>query len=637
MQLKQMPTVSEAFNHTARQYPSRTAQLFNEQLYHGDNNGRFTYQEMRERVERLAGGFLALGLQKGERVAIMSSNSPYWTQSDVAVANCGGVLVTIYPTLSLDEVAYIINDSESRFLLLGSLELVEKIQPNLALMPTLEKIILLDIEYTSASGNVLGMAGLMRLGEEYLRDHYSIYETRWQSLTLDDWMTILYTSGTTGQGKGVILTHWSLSSRMAGVNEYFARYGMVITEEDLTLSFLPLSHIFDRGSCQWMALWQGATIAYADNTSTILADMQKYNPTWFNCVPRLYEKIYITFQQEMSSHPMMKMLFSWALKVGKMVMAYRTDDHGRINMSPEFDLAGKLPFALKWRFFIADKMFARVRSLFGNRFRFSFSASAGIAPDLLTFYYTLGIAVLEGYGSTESCNACNLNPITACKPGYVGPPANGGTGRVAGDGEYEIGGAGIFTGYLNKPEENEAAFTADGWFRTGDLVEMDQDGYVKIIDRKKAIICLATGKNVAPQKVEALFSTSAVIEQMFVMGDERNFISALLVPNFNYFMELFEQEHIPFDRSKLIFSQATGVPICMEVGEDFIAQPRLRELIERDVVAANSKLEKFETIKKYRIIPKRFSEENGELTPTQKTKKRIIMEHYRETIEALYS
>lgn len=243
---------------------------------------------------------------------------------------------------------------------------------------------------------------------------------------------------------------------------------------------------------------------------------------------------------------------------------------------------------------------------------------------------------MEGYGLTETASACCYNPMRAAKPGTVGPEACGSKVRLAEDGEIEVTGAGIFIGYLNKPEENEAAFTEDGWFKTGDLAEQDADGYFRIVDRKKAIICLATGKNVAPYKIESLYATSIFIEQIFIIGDEKTYISALIVPNFDYFIEFFDREGIAYDKSKLVFGEDNGARICMEVGEDFINQPLLQKMIANNVEEINSKLENFEQIKQYTIIPRRFTEERDELTPTQKTKKRVIMEHYAEEIEELY-
>ncbi len=634
----ELNTVTRSFNSTCDKFPERTAQLFNPglDLYRGDNNGHFTWAEMRERVDNIACGLMSLGIKEFEKAAIMAPTSAYWTHVDMAISNLRAVSVTVYPTLSLNEVMYIVNDSETRYLFVGNEEILERLTPGFDKMPSVEKVIVMDPAF-SGDDKVIGMSQLAGIGKKWKVSGYEVYKKRIDSVTLDDVYTVLYTSGTSGQGKGVLLTHWAANSRMEGVMEYFERYGMTLTEEDRTLCFLPLSHVFDRGSCVLLAIRNGASIAYADKPGTLLDDMQKYNPTWINCVPRLYEKIYITFQQQMAESGLKKKLFDWAYKVGEKAVEYRRDENGCYDMTAELDLAARLPFVLKMKYKLADKLFAKVRGLFGSRFRYSFSASAQIAPDLLRFFYVLGFAVIEGYGSTESFNACILNPITACKPGFMGKNANGSFTRVAEDGELEISGAGIFKGYLNKPDEDKASFTKDGWFKTGDLVEYSADGYYRIVDRKKAIICTAVGKNIAPAKLENLFSVSSVIEQTFFVGDERNFISALFVPNFNYFVDLFDKEGIDYDRDKLEWSDSTGAKLCMKVGDDFLEIPRLKELIDTDVKAANERLEGFERIKKYTILNERFSEENGYITPTQKTKKRVILKDFADTIEKMYS
>lgn len=628
-------TMSEAFYHTVATFPDRTAQLFNPDLYYEDNNGHFTWQEMRQRVEYMASGLLALGIEKKDRVAIMSASSPYWTHADVATINCGAVLVTIYPTLSLREVSYIVNDSESRILFAGTEHIAQRILQDLGQMPGLEKIIVLDLKYQTQDERLLSLGDLLVLGEQNWSEQQSLYQERWQNLRMEDWATILYTSGTTGRGKGVILSHGSMSTRMDGAFNYFAKVGHPLSEEDRILSFLPLSHIFDRACAQWPAIYTGASIAYGDNPSTIMDDMQKYNPTFFSCVPRLYEKIYMQLQQQLAGSPSKKRLFAWAVGVGERALAYRTDSEGRIDMRP-MDLKERLPLGLRLQFTLADKLFAKIRALFGNHYRFSFSASAGIAPDLLRFFYIAGMAVLEGYGLTETTSACLYNPMFAAKPGTVGPQANDSLARLAEDGELEISGAGMFLGYLNQAEENAAAFSADGWFKTGDIAERDEDGYYKIVDRKKAIICLAIGKNVAPLKIESLFAIDFAVEQVFVIGDERNYITALIVPNYGYFMERFANKGIPYDKSKVKYSNANGIHLCTEVGDDFIAQSDLQRKVEKAVREANKHLESYETIKQYAIIPRRFTEENDELTPTQKTKKRVILQHYQELIDELY-
>jgi long-chain acyl-CoA synthetase len=632
----QLHSVCRYFYQTCERFPSRPAQKFNPDLYHGDSGGMFTYDQLRERSEDIACALLSLGFEKGDTAGIMSRSSPYWTQADIAIASCAGVIVTIYPTLSFGETAYILNDSGCRYLFVDGEKNLNMVLEGMDQLPGLEKIIVLDLGFSSSDERVIGFTQLIETGKKWKQDNYSRYEERWQGIVLDDRCTILYTSGTTGKGKGVILSHWCVASRLEGVDEFFSRSGMDVTEEDVTLCYLPLSHIFERGSCQMLALYKGSCIAYADKPGTLLEDMQKYNPTWINCVPRLYEKIFITFQEKMSETPLKKKLFDLALYVGRKALEYRRDHGDSYNMSPDYNLAERLPPMLKIQYKLADRLFAKVRSLFGSRFRYSFSASAGIAPDLLIFYYTLGLAVVEGYGSTESASACILNPITECKPGYMGIEACGSLARVAEDGELEIFGAGIFSDYLNMPGETEKSFTPDGWFKTGDVVQKDKWGYYRIVDRKKAIICTAVGKNIAPAKLENLFSLSHVIEQVFFIGDEKNYISALIVPNFNYFIDMFERGNIAFDKDKLVYEDIGGMTICSGVGQDFVEEPKLVELIDQDVEAANVQLEGFEKIRKYTILRERFTENNGRLTPTQKTKKNVLLKDYEDLIEKMY-
>ncbi len=624
------------FYQTCGKFPSRPAQRYNAALYHGDNNGRFTYAEMLERVENIACGLLSMGLERQERVGLMSRSSPYWTQTDMAVASCAAVSVTVYPTLSAGEVSHILGDSGCRYLFIDTNENLNRIVNSLGELPALERIVVMDFGYRSGDGRTIGLWDLMEQGRVWKKNNYALYEERRLSVGPEDWYTILYTSGTTGRSKGVVLTHGCVSSRLEGVKEFFARHRMSISEDEVTLCYLPLSHIFERGSCELLAICQGACIAYADKPATLLDDMQKYNPTWINCVPRLYEKIYLGLKEKMSASPVKKALFDLAFHVGRKALDYRRDHRGCYNMSPDYDLEERLPLGLKLQYRAAERLFSKVRALFGNRFRFAFSASAGIAPELLLFYYTLGIAVVEGYGSTESASACILNPITACKPGFVGIEANGSFARTAPDGELEISGAGVFSHYLNLPEDTDQSFSEDGWFRTGDVAGKDDYGYYRILDRKKAIICTSAGKNIAPAKLESLFALSRVIEQVFFIGDERSYISALIVPNYQHFIDFFEQERIPYDKGRVKFSKIGGLSVCTEVGEDFVNHPGLREAIEHEVALVNRQLEDFERIRRFTILPRRFTEENGLLTPTQKVRKTEILQEYQEIIESMY-
>ncbi len=636
----QLPTVTKRYVENSEKFASKDFQLFNAALYNGDCGGKMTCGDVYARVENYACGLMSIGLGKQDMAGIMSASGPYWTQADMALSCANGVSVAIYPTLSLKEASYIVNDSGSRFLFLRGNNVLNMMLSGFKDMPKLEKIIVMDREYKSTDPRVISLGDLEKAGIEWKKDkkNYDAYLARRDGVVLDDIYTILYTSGTTGQGKGVVLTHHNYSSRMNGVNEFFNYCGMGFKSEYTTLCFLPLAHIFDRGSCQGAAIYNGCTIAYADSPGTLLDDLQKYNPHWINCVPRLYEKIYIQLQQKMGVSGLKRKLFDWALKTGEQVFMQRYDaETDTYNMGHDFDITGNLPLGLKIKYKIADKLFAKVRALFGKNFKHSFSASASISPDLLKFFYIIGIRVSEGYGSTESFNACTNMPLLACRPGSVGLASNGSRARVSGIGELEISGAGIFKRYWNKPEETAVAFTPDGWFKTGDKVEVDKYGYYKIVDRIKSIICLATGKNVAPAKVESQFATSPYIEQVFTIGDERAVISTLLVPSLTFFKEKFDREGIEYDKSKVVIDNSAGAPVVVKVGPDFIDKGNIRELIAEEVARANKELEEYERIKQYTILTERFTEQNGMLTPTQKTKKKVILEKYASDIEKMYS
>lgn len=636
----QLPTVTRKFIDNAKTYAGKDFQLFNPALYNNDSNGKISWGDAAARIENYACGLMSIGLGKQDMAGIMAASGPYWTQADLALACANGVSVAIYPTLSFKEVSYILNDSGSRFLFLRGEHILKMVLDGFDQVPKLEKIIVMDREYISHDSRVISMGDLEKAGIEWKKDskNFEAYLARRDGVVLDDIYTILYTSGTTGQGKGVVLTHHNCSSRMYGVNEFFNYCGMGFKTEYTTLCFLPLAHIFDRGSCQGAAIYNGCTIAYADSPGTLLDDLQRYNPHWINCVPRLYEKIYIQLQQKMGESGPKRKLFDWALKIGEEVFMQRYDaETGSYNMGHDFDITGNLPLGLKIKYKIADKLFSKVRALFGKNFKHSFSASASISPELLKFFYIIGIRVSEGYGSTESFNACSNMPLMACKPGSVGLASNGSRLRISEIGELEISGAGVFKQYWNKPQETAESFTPDGWFKTGDKVEVDKYGYYKIVDRIKNIICLSSGKNVAPAKVESRFSTSPYIEQVFAIGDERAVISTLIVPSFTYFKEKFDNEGIEYDKSQIVIDNSAGTPIVVKVGADFIEKGNIRGLIADEVARANSDLEGFEHIKQYTILTERFTEQNGMLTPTQKTKKKVILETYSSEIDRMYT
>ncbi|MCL1864767.1 MAG: AMP-binding protein [Spirochaetes bacterium] len=633
---EEIRTIPWHFYNSCSRFPDRNAQLFNGKLYPDDSKGSLTWHELMVRVESIGSGLMSLGLNKGDRAAIMSPNTPYWTHADMALACTGGVSVAIFPTLINKEIEYIMNNSESRFIFVGNEGLLDNLMESFNNIPKLEKVIILDFKYVSNDRRIIGLKELIEKGDSWKDENYNKYIERKDSIGPDDWYTIIYTSGTTMPERGVILTHFNCSSKVAGTDEFLERYNMTISENDTTLCYLPLSHIFDRTSCILLAVYHGATIAYADKLETLLDDLRKYNPTWMNCVPRIYEKIYLRLKYILAQRPFRKRVVSWALKIDREVFEYRKNADGCYNMDRDFNVRSKLGLFLRLKFKIAYRILVNIRLLFGNRLRYAFAGTSAIPSELVKFFYAVGVPVVEGYGLTESFGGCILNPITACKPGYIGINACGVQSRISDDGELEIKGAGVFKEYLKNPEWTDELFTDDGWFKTGDLADIDEHGYYRILDRKKSIICTDTGKNISPFKIVDLFSSSDYVEQVLVIGDDRSYITALIVPRFNHFVDMFDKESVRYRKDQLEWDDEGEFRTCVKVGDDFILNFNLQELIKGEVDKANLELEIYEKIKQYTILPERFTEQNGLLTPSHKVKKKEIIEKYADVIEKMY-
>ncbi|MDY7081991.1 MAG: long-chain fatty acid--CoA ligase, partial [Halobacteria archaeon] len=440
----------------------------------------------------------------------------------------------------------------------------------------------------------------------------------------DDLASLIYTSGTTGQPKGVKLTHGNFRSN---VNQVRKRVGprpdkpedMVVVDQDASsVSFLPLAHVFERTAGHFLMFASGATVAYAESTDTVQEDFEKVQPKGGTSVPRVYEKMYETIVEQAEESPVKEKIFHWAVDVGKKY--YDTDDPG---------------FVLEMKHSLADKLvFSNVREALGGNIEYLISGGGSLSADLCKLYHSMGLPILEGYGLTETSPVVSSNPVENPQIGTIGPPvvdldvkvdesvvSEKTLHDVEGDvGELLVKGPNVTEGYWNKPEETEAAFTDDGWFRTGDIVEIRPDGYLKFHDRSKQILVLSTGKNVAPQPIENKFVTSELIEQTMVLGDERKFISALIVPHFEGIRHKAEEEDVDIPDSP----------------EEICNDETVRSWIQEEVDSVNQNFEKYETIKKFRLVPIKFTEDNDLLTPTMKKKRRNILDRFDEEVESMY-
>lgn len=629
-------TIPAMFNESVVRYADRRCQWFKTSPTTTDS---LTYADVGMIVKDLSGGLMSLGLKKQDRAAIMSYNCPQWLWSDLAILNSGGVTVTIYPSLSAKEMQYIINNSGSRILFVRDAFNIEKVMECLEDMPTLEYVILMDESVPLPDHPAFKyLSSVREAGKRYLFQNPYAYEKACADVQVWDWATIIYTSGTMGDPKGAIHTHFTIMNAVQVDNANFAYNGYMLTEEDICLSFLPLSHSYERQCGQFQSLNCGATIAYAEKPQTVVMDLQIFQPTIFCSVPRIFERIYMAIRDAASATPEGKAAFEKAMEIGLKVVDARSDENGFVDMGFDIDLMEGLPEDLQEQYRWADQtVFSKVRGLLGGNFRVSFSASASLPANLWKAFAAMGIRICEGYGLTETMNAINFNNLKAVLPGSIGPTTYTHEQKIAEDGELLVRGNNLFLGYFNNEEATKEAFTEDGFFKTGDIAIQVANGYYKIVDRKKSIMVLDTGKNVPRAKLESKFATAHYVEQVCAVGDDRPFVSAIVVPKFEALLARLQGQGITFDESQIVYEGEGVERICVQVGDDFTSHPEVRKLIDQDIAEANEQLEDYEKIKQYHISNRRFLESLDEITPTLKNKYRNIIKNFNEEIDALYT
>ncbi len=628
-------TVPQMFNESVFRFGERRCQWFKTSP---TETASLTYSDVGMIVKDLTGGLLSLGIKKQDRVAIMAYNCPEWLWTDFSILCAGAVTVTIYPSFSQTEIKYIINNSESKILYVRDQEGIDKVLGCLEEMPTLEKVVVFDENCTLPDNDIfVYLSEVKEMGKRYLHKNKYAYEKAWHNIDVWDWATIIYTSGTTGEPKGVVHTHKTFMSACQADNNNFANGGYMLDENDIYLSFLPLSHSYERQCGQMVGINAGCTIAYAEKAQTVVGDLQIFKPTCFCSVPRIFERIYMAIRDIASSTPEGKAAFEKALDIGLRVVDARADENGFVDMGFEVDMMEGLSEELKAEYKWADEViFNKVRNLLGGNFKISFSASASLPADLCKIFMAMGIRICEGYGLTETMNAVNFNSIRAVLPGSIGPTLYFSEEKIAEDGELLVRGETLFLEYFKNPEATAEAFTEDGFFKTGDVAVLEANGYYRIVDRKKSIMVLDTGKNVPRAKVEGKFATARYIEQICVAGDDKKFITAVVVPKFDALVPMLKAKGIAFEEDKIVYMGEGIERICVRVGDDFVENEELKNLIAEDIANANSQLEDYEKIKKYHISNRRFLEAMDEITPTLKNKYRNIIKNFKAEIDELY-
>lgn len=565
--------------------------------FHRDGAWRdWTYRQVLERVTAIAGGLAALGLEAGERVAILSENRPEWALADLGSLCAAAVVVTVYPSLPGEDAAYILGHAEARVLFAENVAQAAKILAIRDKLPALERIVLLEgepepgtealvmpLDSLEKAANPVGAASRVRQA---------------QDLPSEAVFSLLYTSGTTGLPKGVVLTHGNAIRTLEAVLETTPD----LSPYDLNLSFLPLAHALERFGGELMPLYLGRTIAYARSLQALPEDLLAVRPSFLVVVPRVLEKIHAKFRARLAERPPLEQaIVHWSLRTGR-----------RVSLGRE---RGQEPGALlRLQYAIADALvFREIRRRLGGRLALIACGSAPLSVEIARFFHSAGIAVCEGWGATETSAPVTLNTPGDYRLGSVGKPLPGVEVKLAEDGELLVRGPGVFREYFKDPEATAQAFTPDGFFRTGDIGRRDEDGYYYIVDRKKDLIITSGGKNVAPQKLEAMLRERPLVSNALVHGDRRPCLVALLT----------------LDREAL----ARLEPDLADLPPD--AEALVRR-IEKEVAAVNALLPRFEQIKAFRILDRDFGHETGELTLTMKLRRRVIEEKYRDVLDSLY-
>jgi len=583
-------TVADLLPKAAELYGSNVAVKYKE----GDQWVSKTFAEVREIVLPLALGLVELGVRKGDRVSILGNTRPEWTYYDFAALSIGATVVPIYQTNSPEECRYVLENSDSKVVVVEDAEQLEKVRQVRDQLPLLEQTVLM----TGSAEDALSTDELAAKGS----NDAGRWEQLYSAVTPEDICTFIYTSGTTGPPKGCIISHGNYRAMLDMVKET-----SVIEEGDLTYLYLPLAHSFAL-LIQLGSYDLGTAIAYWERDPLkILPNLAELKPSYFPSVPRIFEKIYTAATSAMEKEGgLKKAIFNWAINVGAKMR--------------EVERSGRKPgFLLQRQYAFADKkVLSKIRGLFGGNIRLAVSGAAPINPEILRFFDAAGVLVLEGWGMTETSTAATISSPDDFKVGTIGKPFPGCEVKIADDGEILVKGPNVFQGYHKNPEAT-AETIVDGWLHTGDIGEIDSDGFIKITGRKKDIIITAGGKNITPANLEAEIKQHPLVSQCVVVGDRRPYLVALVTLEPEEAVKYAQENDLPEDLAQLA------------------ANSDIKASIEAHVEKINQNFARVEQVKKIAILPEDLSQENGELTPTLKVKRAVVAQKHEGAIEQLYA
>ncbi|MGI9274193.1 MAG: AMP-dependent synthetase/ligase [Endozoicomonas sp.] len=589
--------------HLISQIRQRVSQNANQTAIRFSTDGNWTelnWQQLGEKIDQTSRAILETGLPVQGNVGLWSSNMPEWSITDLACLQTRGVTVPLYPTSTAKQVRYILDEAEVRLLFVGEQEQFDGALTLLDKCEKLEQVVVFD-----ESVDLKGCDSAVYFSEFLARAQAtnSLLEERLASRSMDDLFTLIYTSGTTGQPKGVMLDYSNLSASFIAHDELIH-----IDQTDTSLAFLPLSHIFER-AWSFYVLARGAVNAYIRDPSTVAVALQEVKPTVVCAVPRFYEKIYtgVTTMVQKGS-PIKKLIFKSAIKVGDLVS--------------ELQRLGKpVPAYLKSLHSVAEKLvFSKIKEKLGGRIRFMPCGGARLDDDVNRFFHALGVNVKVGYGMTETTATVTCFRDTGFQYGSCGTPLSGVQIKIAEGGEILVKGDTVMRGYYKKPEETAKTFDADGWLKTGDAGLVDEQGQLRITERIKELMKTSNGKYIAPQFIEGTLGKDRFIEQIAIVADAKNYVSALIVPAFEAL-----EEH------------AREINLKYECKMELIRNADIQAMFQERLDQIQNELARFEQVKKFTLLPREFSIELGEITPTLKLRRKIIMERFQKEIDAMYA
>ena len=590
-------TLVEVFEHAVRTHNRPDAVNYKR----GDRWVPISSDELLRRIKNVASGLHSLGVRAGDRVALLSESRPEWTLSDAGCLFAGAIDVPIYPTLTPTQVRYILKDSGARVLIVSGEEKFREVREVISECAALEHIVFIE---PPSGQDVQGvsLAELEQRGADLAKQQPELIKSLVREISPDDLATIIYTSGTTGEPKGVMLTHSNLVSNLIDSSAHLS-----FEKDDSVLSVLPLSHVLERVA-MYMYLYHGMAVYFGESLEMIGPNLREVRPTIFVGVPRIFEKIFARVKEKTAEKGKMNVaILNWAVGVGKEV--------AKLSVSHQ-----KIPALLGIKHKLADKLiFSKMRAALGGRIRLLVSGGAALPEELGYIYIGAGLPIVQGYGLTETSPVITAGRVEDNRIGTVGKPIRNVEVRIAADGEIETRGPHVMRGYYNKPVETDAVLSPDGWFKTGDIGAFDEDGFLRITDRKKELFKTSGGKYVAPQPIEQMIKGSQFVNQVVLIGNGRKFAAALIVPDWERVESYVQLKGI---------KAGTRADLCKD--------PRIIDLFQRQVASLTSELPQYESVKKVALLENEMTIDGGELTPTMKVKRRVVDEKYRDVIDSLY-